>query len=305
MFGKVVLAIVIAGGLMFALHDEARIDADESGVLPALCQAWAGSEVEAWWRWQPGVEGGEGYLFLDGTAAERDRVAAALRAASLTVVRTGPNLSGEPGDWFLRIGGGDPRSVLAGLLGATAPAPVPGGAGLRERLLGEALERALLERDQARAQLAEARAGPRAAPPAVAPETVQEVPPVRAPLDESAPAPVRPAARLRFANELQQVAVALLPRLRPLRDSLAFIAVELADRAGIWEVLAALDCCEGGRPEGWKVVKGRTGWWERHFRTGQDDQGRVYTKRDADGWVVLVSHKQAQPRDLRWRSLQD
>jgi hypothetical protein len=286
-------------GLVFALHDEAWIDPEEPGVLPALCRAW--NEPQAWWRWQPGVEGGEGYLFLDGTAAARDQVAGALRAAGLVVVRAGPNMSGEPGDWFLRVGGGDPRPVLAEMPGS--PQPAPGEATLRERLLGEALERALLERDQARAQLAETRlvemrAEPRIVPPAVVPEAA----PVAAPPLEAAPPPLRPAVRLRFESELQQVVAALLPGLTLLRDSLTFIAVELPDRAGIWRVLGALARDEGGRPEGWKMVKGAAGWWERHFRTGQDDQGRIYARRDVagGGWAVLVSHKQAQTRDMRW-----
>ena len=93
----------------------------------------------------------------------------------------------------------------------------------------------------------------------------------------------------------------MLPRLDLIGGSIAFVAIELSDRSAIWRILALLDRQERGQPAGWKPVAGRGGWWERHFSTGQDDQGRVYAKLNADrnGWRVLVSHKQMQASDLR------
>jgi hypothetical protein len=83
---------------------------------------------------------------------------------------------------------------------------------------------------------------------------------------------------------------------------LRFIAVELMDRSAIWRILGQLQNQERGQPVGWKLISGHRGWWERHFPTGQDDQGRIYARLaggQGGGWCVLVSHKQSQSTDLR------
>ena len=80
-----------------------------------------------------------------------------------------------------------------------------------------------------------------------------------------------------------------------------FIAVELPDKAGLWKALAELDRQERRIPTAWKSLSSHSGWWERHFSTGQDNQGRIYAR--AIGmparWQVLVSHKQEQAMDLK------
>jgi hypothetical protein len=296
-------------GLVFPLHDDSWIDADEAGVLPGQCRPWL--EPSAGWRWQPGADAGEGYVFLDGTAAARDQVSRLLAASGIAVVRTGPNMSGEPGDWFIRVAGGDPRPTLERLLGAVAAAPETGSdATLRERLLGDALERVRLERDQAHAELALAREK-LAAAMVVASAEAEATSAVMASISPAAAVwssePIeavqaRPSAAIRrLDRELSIVIEILLPRLALLRDSLAFMAVELSDRTSLWRALAQLDREGRGRPADWKNVAGCPGWWERHFSTGHDNQGRVYARHDSTSgrWSVLVSHKQEQPADIR------
>ena len=116
---------------------------------------------------------------------------------------------------------------------------------------------------------------------------------------EAAPRTVPKANRLEV--ELSLAAGSLLPRLDFIGDSMNFIAVELPSRSIVWKALAALDRQERGQPEGWKSLSGHTGWWERHFSTGQDNQGRIYARLSGQParWQVLVSHKQDQTTDLR------
>ena len=73
---------------------------------------------------------------------------------------------------------------------------------------------------------------------------------------------------------------------------------EFADRRGLYRALIELGSDALGRP--WKKMHAALGWWERHVSNGQDDSGRLYVRRAAGHWEVLVSHKSQQTRDLAW-----
>ena len=303
------------GGLVFPLLDGGRIETTDQATPPAMCRPWI--EPHPSWRLERGGAGADAYVFLDGDGATLERALHDLSAAGLVVQRSGPNLAGSAGDWFIRLAspGPDAEPILARTLGETSPAPsVSNVEGLRERLLTEALEAAAGARERLRADLDNART--RAA---AASDSALELTNLRSSVEEMAAraaAAEREAERLqtqaavqprpasgsiRLERELAVAASAMLPRLDLIGGSMAFVAIELSDRSAIWRILAGLDRQERGQPAGWKPVAGHGGWWERHFSTGQDDQGRVYAKLNTDrnGWRVLVSHKQAQASDLR------
>jgi hypothetical protein len=58
----------------------------------------------------------------------------------------------------------------------------------------------------------------------------------------------------------------------------------------------------GGRPDGWKALRGTERWWERHVSTGQDDSGRAYARFDPirRRWELLLGWKADQTRDIGW-----
>jgi hypothetical protein len=302
-------------GLVFPLLEGTKIDVAGTGVLPQACGPAGGGETS--WRYEPDSGGDGGYVFFDGTGALRNRTLAALAEAGIDVLRSGANLSGMPGDWFVRLAGAKLKilATFTAVLGAPpAESEDDASTSLRERLLAEALEQARVAVERLQEDLAETRR--------LASETAGEAAAavgLRAELDRlatqlgEADTAARQArtgrlqetlgekARLRLDRELEVVAKALLPRLEFVGDSLRFMAVELIDRASIWRVLGQLHAQERGQPAGWKSLSGHTGWWERHFSTGQDEQGRIYARFAASvsGWRVLVSHKQSQASDLR------
>jgi len=100
----------------------------------------------------------------------------------------------------------------------------------------------------------------------------------------------------RKREELETIAAVLLPRVRLLPGSADFIATEVFDWHDLLQDLALLNA-PGVQLRG-KPLRGCTGWWEKHFSTGQSDDGRLYW-RDTQGlWEVLVSDKAAQNGDI-------
>jgi hypothetical protein len=301
------------GGLVFPLLDGGRIETTDTATPPAMCRPWVDPRPS--WRFEPGATGADAYVFLDGDGATLERALHDLAAAGLVVHRSGPNLAGSSGDWFIRLAfpGPNTEALLARTLGEMS-SPLSNGdtGGLRERLLTEALEAAAAARERLCADLDDA-----VARAAAAAHSTAELSNLRTGLEEmaarvaaaeseaerlrTATPPRLPSGTIRLERELAVAASAMLSRLELIGGSMAFVAIELSDRAAIWRILGGLDRQERGQPAGWKPVAGRAGWWERHFPTGQDDQGRVYAKLNPDrnGWRVLVSHKQAQAGDLR------
>jgi hypothetical protein len=64
--------------------------------------------------------------------------------------------------------------------------------------------------------------------------------------------------------------------------------------------LLTLNQPEGELPVGTHSVRGKVGWLTAHFSTGQDDDGRIYFRKDKDGqkWGILISRKNSQDRDI-------
>ena len=292
-------------GAVFPLLDGNRIEETGEAFPPSLCHPFLGQPGSA--RLVVLGPSGEAYLFLDGTSADRDRMSAELTARGVTVLRTGPNGSDHPGDWFLRLNNVDAerQAKIANLISRGSPVPDPAEAGLREALLAQALRSALQRQTELALRLHTLTADG-AAERVNSAMLLHDIAALRAQfeaLTESAVPASQPltaprASRL-LKQELISVAVILLPRLRLLGGSLDFMATELTDRAPVWRALGELDRQVEGMPPAWKVVAGKHRWWERHFRTGHDNQGRLYARRDAGFWDVLVSHKQSQAHDIR------
>jgi hypothetical protein len=255
-----------------------------------------------------------------GTAHDLHQTETELAQAGVTVLRSGPNLSQEPADWFIRCEGsldGDvlnrlsipcemqqpPDSVISGQDRTTT---------LRLRLMAEALESSEASRRRLQDLLATAQSKSQPDPDIVqaleqaAAELTAERSrrtQIEAELEQlgrarPSPPPLKPT---RPAHELATVVATLLPRLEFLPGSLEFMVNELPSRKGVFEKLAPIERTSKDWPPGWKRLRALDAWWECHFGTGQDDQGRIYARPiEGSGRLqVLVSHKQDQARDLR------
>ena len=113
--------------------------------------------------------------------------------------------------------------------------------------------------------------------------------------------PASKPPQTRLQDELGAVLTAFRPDVVLLRDSLRVAVGEFPSRSGFYRTLRELPP-EGGRPEGWKALRGADRWWERHVSTGQDDGGRAYARFDATArrWAVLLGWKVEQARDIEW-----
>lgn len=308
------------GGLVFPLRAGDVIDVSDRGLPPTHCRLWEDEGQAVAIVAERG--GNDSYVFIEGSARACQMAVRRLTDVGCQVLRSGPNLSGGAADWFIRLAA-MPDGIakqLPSLLRDVALSP-PGEeqASLRERLLVQALTAAQADRTSLQAQLAEVRK--------VVETTSAHAQERGALLDNLDSMAVRLAEAeteaLDLRNRLEATPVvtpavapkpnrlevelgiavaALLPRINFVRDSLRFIAVELPERDILWKALAALDRQERGLPPAWKSLTGYPGWWERHFSTGHDNQGRIYARSAGtpSRWQVLVSHKQDQPMDLRW-----
>jgi len=305
------------GGLVFPILSGDLIEVSGAGVPPAQCQLW--QEEAPVSEFVPGPEGADSYVFVEGNAYACRQAEQRLTEAGFEVLRSGPNLSGGAGDWFIRLGpmADDGAAKLRNLLDQPARSITPSDdTPLRERLLVQALvasraaqallrtelDRARDSAEQSSIQIreGEARADSVDAMALRLAEAEAEVTELRARL-EAIPRPVTPPRANRLETELSVAATHLLPRLEFVGGSMRFVAVELPDRAILWRALAELDRQERRLPASWKSLSGHSGWWERHFSTGRDNQGRLYARTVGTPlrWQVLVSHKQEQPMDLR------
>jgi len=300
------------GGLVFRLHDGDRINIDEDGFVPSLCRAW----IEPTTRWSISKSDSNGaYVFFEGSSKTRDTVMRQFAALGIRDVRSGPNLSGGPGDWFVRIDQfcEDITAQLNDIFGQLPDEPASEAtSSLRERLLMLSLSRSQEARRSLTSQIdnlqkaaaensaeAEQLRNLRSDLIALGEELERanaEIASLKSQLTLTSPSTSKTS---RIDKELAAAAEAMLPRVNLIGDSIKFIAVELQDRSAVWKILSALDRQDRGQPEGWKSVKGVAHWWERHFSNGQDNQGRIYAKLVETKWQVLVSHKQSQSADLR------
>jgi hypothetical protein len=305
------------GGLVFPIRIGDCIEVTERGSPPVQCLPWDDGTSNP--RIVTSADGTESYIFVEGSPQTCKRVVQHLTDAGFEVLRSGPNLSGTAGDWFIRLGAmptGSAHKLEAALEGAATWSPAADEQPLRERLLIQALvnsqaSQARLTTELQRARQAIDESSAEKQEREVLANSLEDMAARLAEVEaesivlrqrlESAPTVTTPAKSNRLEVELEIAAAALLPRLDFIGTSMRFISVELPDRAILWKALAALDRQERGLPPAWKSLSGHSGWWERHFSTGQDNQGRIYARAAGTParWQVLISHKQDQPMDLK------
>ncbi len=266
--------------------------------------------------WSVLAEGGEVALLLAAGIVERERVLAALRAAGIGILRTTPVLDPDlEADWVVRLDpattGEEPearlREVLDGILGG----PPPAAEAVRIRLLELQLDRLRRENEELRRELERARAaaaptaGTRLSTPTRTTESSHPPAPAEpaSTAGEPAPPPPAPAAAVRRARLVRRLGeeiaafLSALPRIELLCDSILTLLTDYRDRRAVYRVLGELDRGEALQRR-FKPVRGCEGWQECHVSTGQDDSGRIYARRAGDRWLVLVSLKEAQRRDV-------
>ena len=318
-------------GLVYPVGEDNGIDIAGEAFAPGLCRApqpgGAGSTGFAV------IEGAEeAYLLLSGPVAARETAAARLRAAGLSVLRTGRYL-GDPvdgiaADWFVRFEistGGEPVAPLISRILEVPPASLDrapdGDSEPRWRLLRDELAAVRAEAAGLRAELSRAK---------TAADQAAEAPNERESLrdevarerrlremadaaraaaeaaledERTAPVPSRlPSHRMRLQDEIAVVLETLLSNLNLVRDSLTVAAVEYSSRRALYRALAELAGAVGRLPSQWKAVQGATAWWERHVSDGQDNTGRLYARfvSSSQRWEVLISDKAEQTRDIAW-----
>jgi hypothetical protein len=256
----------------------------------------------------------EAWLVLEGSVTVRDAAASALRHAGVAVLRSGPWL-GDPVDGvvganfirFARPQVSDLRQAVAKILEntVTAASERPDPADRMRALTVELME--------TRAALARAQTTPRESRPQPSAEAeaelarlqqenaalLQQITDLHRQLAEAPPArPEQNRAAGRLQDEIATLLASLRPDLQFLRESVTVLTGEFADRRGLYRALIELGSDALGRA--WKKMHAAPGWWERHVSNGQDDSGRLYVRRAAGHWEVLVSHKSQQTRDLAW-----
>lgn len=120
--------------------------------------------------------------------------------------------------------------------------------------------------------------------------------------DRESEANLRSSARKNHVKDLEVTMEVLLPELRLIAGSLEFIAHEVFDRRNLLTALHLLGRDPAAVQS--KRVQGAAGWLERHFNTGQSNDGRLYFRKAKESaasavYDILVSDKHNQPRDLR------
>lgn len=303
------------GGLAFPVLPEDRIEITGQGFMPAQCRPW--SEEPPRLNAVAATVGTDSYIFVEGSAQVCRDIVRRLADAGFEILRSGPNLSGGPGDWFIRLGNNPPDAAakLPELLAEQSSPATEADTPLRERLLVQALIASQASQATLKTELQRARDAAGKVPSASLANSAltdsldamaARLAEAEAEIEElqtrlEMPPAVPPARSTRLEAELKVATAALLPRLDFIGSSMRFIAVELSDRAILWKALAELERRDRGLPPAWKALSGHPGWWERHFSTGQDNQGRIYAKMAGtpQRLQVLVSHKQDQSNDLR------
>lgn len=315
-------------GLAYPLHEDGAIRAEDQGTPLALCSPWRPKEppppFAPCWALVEGME--EAWVLTAGSVAERDRIAALLRAAGLPVIRSGAWL-GDPADgfhadWFIRIArGAAPEELRRRIEEALGPAAAGAGGPaqpeeLRRQLLraefdrmrdqvallGSLVEQMRRERDVSLA--AAERAADLEAQIAQMSRALEQARTAATERIEPPPQPATPSPRLarRMEQEIGTVLAELLPGLRLLRNSLTVATAEFADRSGLYRAFRELQDMREAWPPAWKKLKGLDRWWARHVSTGLDDSGRIYACAlpRRGGWDVLVSYKNEQDKDIAW-----
>ena len=329
---------VVWRGLVYPLLDNNEIDVSKEALPPAHCMP-SGVAQPDYHGFASIIGADEVYLLVAGPITVREGAAARLRAAGISVIRTGRYL-GEPvdglaADWFIRfekpITDETVDSLLARVLDqerVRQSVQPETATEARLRLVLDEMARARQRETMLRSELANATAalGKRTTDTNVDDRLREEIAREQYLRREAEAArvaaeaalataeaalevvradphlPPQPSPRTRLPDEIAALLEAVLPNLKLLRDSLTVALVEYAGRKSLYRSLAELMAGEGRLSAAWKSVQGATGWWERHVSNGQDNTGRLYARWAADrpGWDVLISDKGDQSRAIAW-----
>jgi len=110
----------------------------------------------------------------------------------------------------------------------------------------------------------------------------------------------------RFVALVQQISVAIFPRVKFISDDIVTILMSSVSnaRSNARSLLTQLREIDQGTAKGKKIAE-LDGWYETHFSTGEDDAGRVYWRQVGQDWYVYVGFKDGQQGDIsklrRWR----
>lgn len=257
---------------------------------------------------------GATWVLIRGLAGELAEAKARLEARGIRVSRTGRWLGDTVGDvafdWFLRFDDSLSADEVGELLGSR---PIDSyAAGVRLIVV----EQQLVEMKAALSRLSEQLSNATRAPavpmhhnPTATNEqdlileaALEKIRELETQLN-AVPARTIPTrtVTIRLKEEIAGVLKALRPDIILMRDSLQVAVGEFHSRGAFYRLLQELPSA-GGRPDGWKALRGAERWWERHISTGQDDSGRAYARFDAESrkWEVLLGWKSEQQRDIEW-----
>lgn len=322
---------VVYRGLVHPLLDGGRIDLAGPAFIPETYDAAPTSSRSECFSFLWGDR--SGYLLVEGSVANREAAASALRAAGAYVLRAGrylgDPLEGLSPDWFVRFDNlGQAPDVLERAVSEILAIKLHVGGDsnkdkLRLKLIGIEVAEARLQAAALRAENArlrvervEAKAAQDVADlnaaervdaeraqliAALAEEARARVEAEAIVLESRTPPPAVMTATGSLKSEIETVIDVLLPHVHLLRDSLLVIAVEYRDRKSLYRALAQLNPSLGRPPTTWKKLAGLE-YWERHISDGASDAGRVYAWLDtrARMFRVLVSRKSEQTRDIAW-----
>ena len=318
---------VIWRGLAYPCDESAKIQVEGVAYPPGDCTPIGAlptrTQTTASWALIEGAE--DSYIVVRGSVTDAEAIADALRGAGVAVIRVGRYL-GDPvdglvGDWFVRVGIGaetNGSNAIAAALQGFAPQHSSSGerpADQRLRLLAIELTAARQERDRLRSSVIDERLKAASAGEGVAAEIAElrtalaeeqrqrlDLETELASTDSAPRLTVAPPAKLQ--DEVKHVFQVFLSRIKLVRDSLSFITAEMLTRTHLYRALLELNSGVDRMPPNWKKLRGVANCWERHVSTGQDDAGRIYARYEPGDqeWLVLVSHKGDQTRDLAWIS---
>lgn len=226
------------------------------------------------------------YLMLNCDEAELARVNQALRSSGLRWIRSGlaygPASDGRQYRWYVRLEGAPTALVVEQQLNDTL--------GANRRSIDT--NRWIAEFDAENNHL---RAENRALRDASATLEARILE-----LEHAATDPSPGYRRKSLREELAGLLDALLPGVVLIRDSLGVIQRELENREPVLRELRRLCWEPAAIVADAKRIQRAPEWREIRFRTGQQDDGRLYFRKRDQVWHVVVSFKEDQKRDLEY-----
>jgi hypothetical protein len=282
---------------------------------PAACHAVIPGDEASW-------------ILIQGMQAGLDTARKTLERNGIVVSRTGRWLGDPVGqvafDWFLRCEGRLDDQRVAGLLGQSGPVSVEADSAARLAVLEQRIASLLADVARAEGGLRRSMEAPRPAPEVEDPpradsrmepdpdaamqSALAEIQALRSALeamgadhDKKARPELAAPQTVRTHDEVAALLSALRPDILLIRDSLLVALGEFHARSGFYKAISELPLA-GGRPDGWKMLRGTERWWERHLSTGRNDHGRAYARYNPASrqWSLLLGWKVDQPQDIAW-----